>query len=104
MSAWAEYVDAYGLTIKEAKLFEVLSDGAVHSRYDLFDRVWGNGHAACDHLVQVHIGRIRNKIGRHGFSITNSRQNGGYRLYRTDGFPLRPEPHSRGQPVMAVAN
>lgn len=105
MTRWAEYLDAYGLTIKQAKLFEALLDGEMHSVDHLLSEVWGQGHAACAHLVPVHIGRLRKRIEPFGFRIAPSARNGGYRLYRADGLPLSSVLYqTAGPPLMAVAS
>lgn len=80
---WAAYLDAYGLTIKEAKLFAVLADGQVRTKFDLFDQVWGKGHFASDNIVAVHIDRMRKKLVRHGLAVKSVRPYG-YQLVRTN--------------------
>lgn len=88
MSEWATYLDAYGLTIKEAKLFAAMTDGITHSKDDLLARVWGGGHCASWNLINTHMHRIRGKVAPFGFAIDSGRGRVGYRLYRPDGLPL----------------
>lgn len=90
MSQWADYRAAYGLTTKQARLFEVLTDGANHAKDELLSRVWGEGHHASDHLIPVHLNRLKNKITPFGFDIDSrrGRHSVGWRLYRPDGLPL----------------
>lgn len=96
MSQWEEYRAAYGLTVKEAKLFAVMADGEMHSKQGLLDRIWGVGHAASSHLIPVHIDRLQKKIAPHGFEIEKVRLSG-YRLFRSDGLRLPFHPHPASQ-------
>lgn len=54
-----------GLTRTEFDLLAALSarPGAVFSRRQLIDAVWGEGWVGDEHLVDVHIGHLRRKLG-----------------------------------------
>jgi len=56
---------AVDLTALEFDLLGVLArdPGVVVGRQALLDRVWGPGFIADDHLVDVHIGNLRKKLG-----------------------------------------
>jgi DNA-binding response OmpR family regulator len=56
---------AVELTALEFDILAVLArePGIVVTRDRLFDRVWGDGYVADDHLVDVHIANIRRKLG-----------------------------------------
>lgn len=82
MTAWSEYCDRYNLTKTQARILAVLMDGEVHSAADLLLNGIGR-RFACDHLVIVHISRLRSKISAHGFvveTVGRGRSAQGYRL------------------------
>jgi DNA-binding response OmpR family regulator len=80
------------LTPTEFRLLAILASepAAVFTRESLTERVWGYRDVNCDHLVDVHIGRVRSKLrsackdmpfvvtvrGR-GYSLTEPRPEGG---------------------------
>ncbi len=53
------------LTATEFDLLDALSSepGLAHSRRQLIDAVWGNHWGGDEHLVDVHIGNLRRKLG-----------------------------------------
>jgi DNA-binding response OmpR family regulator len=53
------------LTVIEFALLAALArhPGIVLTRQQLLDRVWGHDFAADDHLLDVHIGKLRRKLG-----------------------------------------
>jgi DNA-binding response OmpR family regulator len=55
------------LTALEFDLLAALArdPGVVVGRQSLLDRVWGQGFIADDHLVDVHVGNLRRKLGDH---------------------------------------
>lgn len=69
------------LTLKEYELLRVLLEapGAAFTREQLLVRVWGAEYAGETRTVDVHIGTLRNKLGRHGSRIATVR-GVGYRL------------------------
>jgi DNA-binding response OmpR family regulator len=52
------------LTPTEFRLLLILASqpAAVFTRGSLIERVWGYRDVNCDHLVDVHIGRLRSKL------------------------------------------
>jgi DNA-binding response OmpR family regulator len=72
------------LTRIEFAILEVLSENPrhVHSREELLARVWGPGWAGESHLVDVHISKLRRKLGddsRHPTYVLTVRGSG-YRM------------------------
>ena len=53
------------LTRTEFDLLDVLSarPRVVFTRRQLIDRVWGEGWAGDEHLVDIHLGHVRRKLG-----------------------------------------
>ncbi|MEO7334857.1 MAG: response regulator transcription factor, partial [Gemmatimonadales bacterium] len=53
------------LTYLEFEILAVLArdPGVVVSRQQLLDRVWGPEYAGDDHLLDVHVGKLRRKLG-----------------------------------------
>lgn len=66
--AWEDHTSKYGLTKQEAKLFDVLVDGEIHSKADIIANAFDGRHS-CNHLVPVHINRIRGKLKGTAASI-----------------------------------
>ena len=62
-----------------AHLFE--SDGTVLSRARLLASVWGTEHDPGSNLVEVHMSRLRSKLGEAAWMIETVR-GGGYRWRR----------------------
>lgn len=56
------------LTKKEFEILALLikSDGKIISREEIFDRVWNDSTIVTDRTIDVHITRIRKKIGKYG--------------------------------------
>jgi DNA-binding response OmpR family regulator len=77
--AWSDHCDKYGLTPSEAKLFDALSDGAIHYREELQKSVLGIKFAH-GNLVGVNMYRMRAKLAPHGIVIEGTRRFGGWRL------------------------
>ncbi len=57
--------DAVALTAQEYKLLQALmkAPGRVFSRDDLLDRLYDHGETVIDRVVDVHIGKLRHKLG-----------------------------------------
>lgn len=66
------------LSVTEFKLLRTLAeaDGKVLSRDRIRDLVWGVGHAMTPHTIDVHIKRLRGKLGDGGDSIKTVRGQG----------------------------
>ena len=69
------------LSVTEFKLLRTLAEaeGKVLSRDRLRDLVWGLGHAMTPHTIDVHIKRLRGKLGAGGDAIQTVRGQG-YKL------------------------
>ena len=67
------------LTPKEFGILKLLmcEPGRVFSREEILERVWRNDTLVLARTVDVHIARIRTKLGEEGKQITN-RQGYGY--------------------------
>lgn len=59
------------------------ADGRMFSRSDILDKAWGNKGIVVDRTVDVHIARLRKKIGVYGDCIVN-RTGYGYGFVRKD--------------------
>lgn len=68
--AWSEHCDKYGLTRQQAKIFDLLCDGDIHSKADIIANAF-DGRFACDHLVPVHINRMRSILKGQGVEIVS---------------------------------
>ena len=70
------------LTRREFELLAYLERrrGVAVSRRELMSHVWGSGHLAGDRTIDVHVRRLRVKLGRHHDRITTLRGYG----YRFD--------------------
>jgi len=68
------------LTKKEFEIFKLLleNSGKVFSRDDILKRIWGGDVIVTDRTVDVNITRIRNKIGKYGYSLKNKTGYGYY--------------------------
>lgn len=79
--AGGEYLD---LTFKEFELlrFLVANPGRVLSREQLLHEVWGNDYYGGTRTVDVHIRRLRAKLGSERESLIGTIRNVGYRLAR----------------------
>jgi hypothetical protein len=77
---------AVRLTMRECALFSYLwaQRGAVLSRHHLLERVWGQSYHGGPRTVDVHIRRLRSKLG-WALPIDTVR-GGGYRLTAAGGF------------------
>ncbi len=71
--------DDVQLTRKEFDILYLLVDkqGKTFPREDILSRVWGRDQIVMDRTVDVHITRLRKKLGSYGSCITN-RSNYGY--------------------------
>ena len=60
------------LTTIEFDLLSTLAEdpGVVFSRQKLLDRVWGMDYVGDDHVVDVHLGNLRHKLGDDASSPT----------------------------------
>ena len=58
-------------------------EGRFFSRTDILNRAWGNRGIVVDRTVDVHIARLRKKIGPYGDCIVN-RTGYGYGFVRKD--------------------
>jgi two-component system alkaline phosphatase synthesis response regulator PhoP len=56
------------LTKKEFEILALLinNDGEILSREEIFDRVWNDNTIVSDRTIDVHVTRIRKKIGKYG--------------------------------------
>lgn len=70
------------LTKKEFEILALLlkSDGRLLSREEILNSVWADGSIVTDRTVDVHVTRLRKKIGRYGDFI-KSRSGYGYTFY-----------------------
>lgn len=70
------------LTFKEYELLSFLAanPGRVFSRQALLDRVWGYDYYGGDRTVDVHIRRLREKLGDDDFNFIETVRNIGYRF------------------------
>ncbi|MDR1121395.1 MAG: response regulator transcription factor [Dysgonamonadaceae bacterium] len=61
------------LTKKEFEILALLAKtpGRVYSRDEILDRVWENESFVLDRTVDVHITRLRKKMGNTGFRVVN---------------------------------
>ena len=70
-------VEVAGKVIKLTKKeFEILSKlalnpGVIYSRADILDAVWNNESYVLERTVDVHIARLRKKLGEMGSAIVN---------------------------------
>ena len=66
------------LSVTEFKLLRTLAEaeGKVLSRDRIRDLVWGLGHAMTPHTIDVHIKRLRGKLGDGGDAIKTVRGQG----------------------------
>ena len=73
------------LTSTEFKLFSLLVDreGAIQSREDLLQEVWGYSNSVDTRTVDTHIRRLREKLGTHAPLLQTVRGEG-YRFMATD--------------------
>ena len=71
-----------GLTFKEYELLKLLAShrGRVYTREALLNRIWGYGYFGGDRTVDVHIRRLRSKIGNSKYSFIETVRNIGYRF------------------------
>lgn len=70
------------LTFKEYELLRLLasSRGRVFTRDALLNRVWGYDYYGGDRTVDVHIRRLRGKLGESGESLIETVRNIGYKF------------------------
>ena len=61
------------LTKKEFEILSILlkADGRMLSREDILNKVWSDGSIVADRTVDVHLTRLRKKIGEYGKYITS---------------------------------
>ncbi|MDY6916611.1 MAG: response regulator transcription factor [Chloroflexota bacterium] len=73
--------EALSLTFREYELlkFLVSNSGKVFSRDTLLNRVWGYDYYGGDRTVDVHVRRLRGKLGESGESVIETVRNIGYR-------------------------
>ena len=91
--------EAAELTFKEFELLRYLAGrrGRVFSREALLAQVWGYGYFGGTRTVDVHVRRIRNKIGPRYERLIHTVRNVGYR------FEEEAEPESAGGPDVFLA-
>ena len=77
--------DVLSLTFKEYELlkFLVSNSGKVFTRDALLNRVWGYDYFGGDRTVDVHIRRLRSKLGDSGESYIETVRNIGYKYRST---------------------
>ena len=70
------------LTFKEYELLKLLASnpGRVYTREDLLNKIWGYDYFGGDRTVDVHIRRLRSKIGATGHTFVETIRNIGYRF------------------------
>jgi len=85
---------ALDLTFKEFELLKFLAQhpGRVFTRAHLLQEVWGYDYFGGTRTVDVHVRRLRAKLGAEHEALIGTVRNVGYRF-----VPLRPEDGSRGQ-------
>jgi DNA-binding response OmpR family regulator len=73
---------AINLSPKEFDLLLVLvqAEGDVISRKEILERVWDMPFDPGTNLLDVHIGRLRKKVSRHGNDLIQTERGKGYRL------------------------
>jgi DNA-binding response OmpR family regulator len=83
------------LTFKEFELLKFLAQhpGRVFTRAHLLQEVWGYDYFGGTRTVDVHVRRLRAKLGTEHESLIGTVRNVGYRF-----VPLKPEDGSRGHP------
>lgn len=61
------------LTKKEFEILKLLaqSPGRIFSREEILDKIWANDGYVLERTVDVHITRLRKKLGEHGHHIVN---------------------------------
>jgi DNA-binding response OmpR family regulator len=87
------------LTFKEFELLKFLAQhpGRVFTRAHLLQEVWGYDYFGGTRTVDVHVRRLRAKLGTEHESLIGTVRNVGYRF-----VPLKPEDGGRGHPRGAV--
>jgi DNA-binding response OmpR family regulator len=85
---------ALDLTFKEFELLKFLAQhpGRVFTRAHLLQEVWGYDYFGGTRTVDVHVRRLRAKLGAEHEALIGTVRNVGYRF-----VPFRPEDGSRGQ-------
>jgi DNA-binding response OmpR family regulator len=83
------------LTFKEFELLKFLAQhpGRVFTRAHLLQEVWGYDYFGGTRTVDVHVRRLRAKLGTEHESLIGTVRNVGYRF-----VPLKPEDGGRGHP------
>jgi DNA-binding response OmpR family regulator len=86
---------ALDLTFKEFELLKFLAQhpGRVFTRAHLLQEVWGYDYFGGTRTVDVHVRRLRAKLGAEHESLIGTVRNVGYRF-----VPLKPEDGGRGHP------
>jgi DNA-binding response OmpR family regulator len=86
---------ALDLTFKEFELLKFLAQhpGRVFTRAQLLQEVWGYDYFGGTRTVDVHVRRLRAKLGTEHEALIGTVRNVGYRF-----VPLKPENGRRGQP------
>lgn len=74
------------LTPKEYALLEYLARhaGSVVSRADLTAHVWDDNHDPLSNAIEVHVNRLRKKVGAVGPALIHTRRGAGYQLLPPD--------------------
>ena len=96
---------ALDLTFKEFELLKFLAQhpGRVFTRAHLLQEVWGYDYFGGTRTVDVHVRRLRAKLGAEHEALIGTVRNVGYRF-----VPLKPEdgrgqPRAAGEPALAKA-
>jgi DNA-binding response OmpR family regulator len=97
---------ALDLTFKEFELLKFLAQhpGRVFTRSQLLQEVWGYDYFGGTRTVDVHVRRLRAKLGAEHEALIGTVRNVGYRFVPVkgdDGNQDREEPESRPQPAAA---
>lgn len=78
--------DKVELTKTEFEIFSLLAENPdrIFSRPEIIDKVWGSSTYITERTVDVHITRLRKKLGDYAYTIT-SRSGYGYRFNTSEG-------------------
>src|SRR6202042_3173421 len=86
------------LTFKEFELLKFLAQhpGRVFTRAQLLQEVWGYDYFGGTRTVDVHVRRLRAKLGADNEELIGTVRNVGYRFVPAKGGQADPGPHSPG--------
>jgi DNA-binding response OmpR family regulator len=92
------------LTFKEFELLKFLAQhpGRVFTRQQLLQEVWGYDYFGGTRTVDVHVRRLRAKLGAEHETLIGTVRNVGYRFVATSTEPDDETPHSEGTAAEAA--